>query len=172
MVEPRNLRKTFDSNFDEAKGEIRVHGRRFTTIDLVELCRHLDSLVGEKIAAVIAETHGRETGKDDLTNIRENNPNATFEKIIEALIAGGVRGGHGIAKLTTSEDETTPISLEILNPVVQASTGTCLKLVLAYWEEALSELLGKTLDKTGVSYEASKNILKCRFTVVGIPETK
>lgn len=166
------MARAFDFNFDEAKGEIRAHGRRFTTIDLVGLCRHLDSLVGEKIAGVIAETHGRETGKDDLTNVRANNSNANFEEIVEALIAGGVHGGHGIAKLRTCEDETTPISLEITNPVIRASTGTCVKLVLAYWEGALSELLGKTLEMTDVSYEASKNILKCRFTVVGIPQTK
>jgi len=61
MSAPPKFRNYLD--FEEANGEVRLFGRRFALTDLMGLCRHLDSLVGEKIAATIAGQHGREASK-------------------------------------------------------------------------------------------------------------
>lgn len=129
-------------------------------------------LVGESVAAAIVGSYGRWSGQLDLTLLRESDPNATFEKIIEAFELSDRYGGYGVTKLRRCEDQTSPFELEMRNPIFQASTGTGVKFILAYWIGALGGMIGKTLDVSHANYDASENVLRCRFTVIGVPQTK
>ncbi len=71
--------------YDETKGELRIDGRRYAAIDMQNMCRHLDSLVGPKLAETIMNNHERRLGAEDAERIRELNPNAKIEAIIRVL---------------------------------------------------------------------------------------
>ncbi|HMK83703.1 MAG TPA: hypothetical protein VK503_08295 [Candidatus Bathyarchaeia archaeon] len=173
MPKPLGLGRFFD--FDDANGEIRVFGKRRVTIDLEGLCTHLESLVGERVARTILSNHGRQSGKDKVTGLREilrGNPRPpTFDEVIEELAAGEVLSGYGVVKLRMREDEAVPVELEMRNPIVKASTGTIVTFILSYWTGSLGALLNKTLDVTNVTYDASIDTLKCQFSVIGTPIT-
>jgi hypothetical protein len=169
MPAPLNLRKVVD--FDDANGELLVYGRRQVTVDLVGLCRHLDSLVGERVAGTIVGNHGREFGKEDVARIREARSDATLGEIIEELTVGETLAGYGVVNLKMSEDQSVPVELHMRNPIIKASTGTAVKFILSYWVGVLGTLVSKTFEIGDVSYDANANTLTCRFGVIGIPQT-
>ena len=169
MSDPLKAGKLLD--FDESNGEIRSLGRRFELVDVVGLCRHLDMLVGEKVAASIVGSYGRESGREDLANLRKNNPNLTLKELIAAFSLSDLLGGYGVSEVSMREDEDVPIELEIRNPIIQASTGTAVKFVLSYWIGGLSDILEKTLEISHNSYDPKENVLRCRLAVIGVPAT-
>ena len=76
LPEPRKLRDLFI--FDEVNAEILVFGQRRAAVDLAGLCRHLDLLVGEKVAAVIVGNHSKESAKEHIVSIRAEKPKHIF----------------------------------------------------------------------------------------------
>jgi hypothetical protein len=169
LPEPRKLRDLFI--FDEVSAEILVFGQRRAAIDLAGLCRHLDLLVGQKVAAVIVGNHSKESAKEHIVSIRKKNPNTSFDEIIRALRDGEILKGFGVLKLRMQDDPSVPVELEMRNPIIKASAGTGVQFILSYWAAALSILLSETLDITDVTYEDDADLLKCRFAVVGLPGT-
>jgi len=168
MCETLSLKKFFV--FDDINAEIRVFGQRRATIDLAGLCKHLDNLVGEKVAAAIVSNHSKESAKEHIASIREKNPNANFDEIIKQLTEGEIMKGFGIVKLTRTRDNpSVPFEFEMRNPIVKSHKGTAVKFILSYWASALSILLKETLDITDALFDPDANALKCRFTVVGVP---
>jgi len=172
MPKPLRLGRFFD--FDEANAEILVFGRRCVTIDLDGFCKHLNQLVGEKVATTIVGNHNRQVGMEHVRALRETlrgNPTPpTFGEIIEELTEGEILAGYGVVNMKIREDEKVPVELEMRNPIIKASTGTAVKFVLAYWVGVLSALLNKTLDATEISYDADTDVLRCQFTVIGVPD--
>ena len=169
MLKPLRLGRFFD--FDDANAEILVFGKRCVTIDLEGLCKHLDMLVGERVAAAIVGNHCRQTGMEHVTELREalkgEPAPPTFDEIIEELIEGDILSGYGVVRLKIRENETIPVEFEMRNPIVKASTGTAVRFLLSYWLGAIGALLNKTLDTTNVTYDPNTDVLKCQFTVVG-----
>jgi len=166
MSKSSRLSEVFE--FDDVNAAILVFGQRRATIDLAGLCRHLDQLVGDKVAAVIVANHSKETAKENLASIRETNPTATFGEIIEALTEVDILKGFGLVKITRHNDQVCPVELEMRNPIIRASTGTGVKFILSYWEGVLGALLNKTLEMTDVVFDGNANV-KCRFAVIGVP---
>ena len=173
MPKPLRLGRFFD--FDEANAEILVFGKRCVTIDLEGLCKHLDNLVGERVAATIVGNHCRQTGREHVTDLREalkGNPTPpTFDEIIEELVEGDILNGYGVVKLKMRDDERVPVEFEMRNPIIKASTGTTVRFLLSYWLGAIGAVLNKTLDATDVTYDPNSEVLKCRFAVVGVSGT-
>jgi len=173
MPKPLRLGRFFD--FDDANGEILIFGKRRVTVDIDGLCAHLEGLVGQRAARTIANNHGRQSGKERVTELRETlkgNPSPpTFGEIVEALTEGEVLAGYGVVKLRMREDQVVPVELEMRNPIVKAATGTVVTFILSYWTGAFEALLNKTLDVTNVTYDADTDTLKCQFTVIGTPIT-
>jgi len=171
MPKPLRLGRFFE--FDEANAEILVFGKRCVTIDLEGLCKHLDKLVGERIAATIVNNHCRQTGKEHVTDLLEalrgNPAPLTFDEIVEELIEGDILNGYGVVKLKMRDDERVPVEFEMRNPIIKASTGTTVRFLLSYWLGAIGAMLNKTLDTTNVTYDPNTDALRCQFIVIGTP---
>jgi len=171
MPKPLKLARFFD--FDDAIAEILVYGKRCVTIDLDGLCKHLDHLVGERVATTIVGNHCRQVGMEHVRELQETlkgNPKPpTFGELIEELTEGEVLAGYGVVSLKMREDEAVPVELEMRNPIVKASTGTAVRFVLSYWAGALGALLNKTIDVSNISYDANTDTLKCQFAAIGTP---
>jgi len=171
MPNPLKLARFFD--FDDANAEILVYGKRCVTIDLEGLCKHLDNLVGERVANTIVGNHCRQVGMEHVRTLQETlkgNPSPpTFGEIIEELIDGELLAGYGVVSLKMREDQAVPVELAMRNPIVKAPAGTAVRFVLSYWAGALGALLNKTMDVTNITYDADTDSLKCQFTVIGTP---
>jgi hypothetical protein len=166
MPGPLKLRRVFD--FDDTNGEIRLFGHRYAVVDLESFCRHLDLIVGKKVAAAIVGGHARQAGRDDVAKIRESQPDATVGEIIAALVVGDILSGWGVTKLKRTENQAIPVELDVRNPIVKGAEGTGVLFVLSYWVGALSSLFNQVLEVSNVAYDASLDVLKCRFAVIGL----
>jgi hypothetical protein len=151
-----------DTVWDKVKGELIVLGSRHAAVDLEALCRHLDALVGAKVAEVIIDNHQFRLGKEDAARLREARPRATIHELLDSLIEAESLSGFGIAKLTLDE---TPgaIVVEISNPVVRGTAGGARSFMFSYWSGVLSFLLDKDLQAKDIVYDVTENLLKCRI---------
>jgi hypothetical protein len=96
--------------YDEAKGELRIDGRRYAAIQVQEMCQHLDSLLGLRLAETAMNNHERRLGAEDAERIRELNPGPKIEDVIGVLIEDDKNAGFGLPKVTITESREQPQS--------------------------------------------------------------
>lgn len=149
--------------FDETNAEIRILGRRFAAVDLADLCRHMDTLVGVRLAETIMSSHLRQSGQEDVSRIRKLSPLATPREIVDVLIDGDLVEGIGVTKVDFTENMASRVEFEMRNPVVHATEGSALSFILSYWEGAFGSIFKGTFEGGDVSYDAKTNILRCHF---------
>jgi len=149
--------------FDEKNGEIRILGRRLAAIDIADLCRHMDTLVGVRVGETIMSSHLRQSGQEDVAKVRELHPQATPREILDVLIDGDLVQGIGVTKIDFTENMPRSVAFAILNPIVHATEGSALSFVLSYWEGALGSVFNMSFQGRDVSYDSKINVLHCNF---------
>lgn len=149
--------------YDEAKGELRIEGKRYAAIQVNEMCQHLDSLVGPSLAETIMNNHQRRQGVENAERIRELNPKARIEAMIRVLTEDDRIAGFGIPKVTITDGRERLAEFEDYNPVITATEGAGKVFIVSYWAGALSVLLGQEVDGTNIVYDSAKNTLNCSF---------
>ena len=145
------------------RGELLILGRRHIAIDAEALCRHLDNCVGKKVAEVIMNNHETQTGKEDVEEMRRENPQATVPEILDLMIQEDRISGMGITRIIRAEATSEPIIVEINNPAVAKTDGSAKALAFSYWAGTLSLLFGRELVVSDVIYDQSMNQLKGRL---------
>jgi hypothetical protein len=153
--------------YDEAKGELHIDSQRYAAINVQQMCQHLDSLVGPKLAETIMNNHERRLGAEDAERIRELNPGAKIEDVIGVLIEDDKHTGFGIPKVTITGSSERPAIFETFNPVTTATEGAGRVFIASYWVGALGVLLGHEVIPTNVAYDPAKNTLSCSFIKKG-----
>ncbi len=148
-----------------AKGELRIHGKRYTALDAQALCDHLDSLVGPTVAEVIINNHEYRVGKEDAARFRLERPQATVREIIDTIIETDLLSGVGITKVTIPENPAYegPFFIEIQNPSVKAAAGAGKALLLSYWCGALSTLFDNEFEAKVISFKEVENVLSAKI---------
>ena len=149
--------------YDEAKGELRIEGQRYAAIQVEAMCKHLDTLVGTRLAETIMNNHQRRQGIENAERIRELDPSAKTEQMLRVLAEDDRAAGFGIPKITITESAEQPAKLEIYNPVITATEGAGKVFMVSYWSGALSVLLGREVDAANTAYDPTKNTLSCSF---------
>ena len=144
------------------RGELLILGRRHIAIDAEALCRHLDNCVGKKVAEVIMNNHETQKGKEDVEEMRRENPQASVPEILDLMIQEDRISGMGITRIIRAE-ATEPIIVEINNPAVAKTDGSAKSLAFSYWAGTLSLLFGIDLVVSDVSYDQSMNQLRGRL---------
>jgi hypothetical protein len=152
--------------WDRAKGELRILGKRHLALDAEALCRHLDALVGQSVAEVIIGNHESRLGKEDAERFRRGKPNASIEEIIETISETDLLSGVGLTKVTI-QGSGESVSVEISNPYVKETTGAAKSLLFEYWSGVFSYLFGKEYDSKGVYFNESTNVLTTRLVPRG-----
>jgi len=150
--------------WDEAKGELRILGKRYAAIDVESLCQHLEALVGVQVAEVIIDNHETRLGRQDAARVRQEKPQATLSEIVSHIEKSDRLSGMGITTVTFPETSDKAITVEMSNPVVKATVGAAKSFMFSYWKGVLSVLLGKEFDMNNVIYDETKSLLKCQFT--------
>ncbi len=153
--------------YDETKGELRIDGRHYAAIDVQNMCHHLDSLVGPKLAETIMNNHERRLGAGDAETIRELNPNAKIEDVTRVLAEDDKNTGFGLPKVRITETREQPAIFETFNLVITATEGAGKVFILSYWAGALGALLGQEVVPTNIVYDSTKNTLSCSFMKKG-----
>ena len=154
-----------DLVLENGKGELRILGRRYAAIDVGSLCKHLEGLVGEKVAEVIIDHHEIRLGDEDAASIRREKPEATIAELVEELSHMDRVSGIGVTNVILPNGSAGDIALEISNPILNGTKGAEKALILSYWCGALSCLLGRKLDVKNVVYDEEKNALRCEIGV-------
>ena len=148
---------------DEAKGELRIDSRRYAAINVQQMCQHLDTLVGPKLAETIMNNHQRRLGAEDAERIRELNPGAKIEDVIGVLIEDDKNTGLGLPKVRITESGEQPAIFETFNPVITATEGAGKVFIVSCWAGALGVLLGYEVNPTNIVYDSARNTLSCSF---------
>jgi len=149
--------------YDETKGELRIEGQRYAAIQVEAMCKHLDTLVGTRLAETIMNNHQHRQGVENGKRILDLDPNAKTEQMLRVLAEDDRIAGFGIAEVTITESAEQPAKLKIYNPVVTATKGAGKVFMVSYWSGALSVLLNKEVDHTNMTYDPAKNTLSCSF---------
>ena len=104
--------------------------------------------------------HETQTGKEDVEEMRRENPQATVPEILDLMIQEDRISGMGITRIIRAEATSEPIIVEINNPAVAKTDGSAKALAFSYWAGTLSLLFGRELVVSDVIYDQSMNQLK------------
>jgi hypothetical protein len=148
---------------DREKGELRFLGQRHAAVDAQSLCDHLDSLVGIVVAEVIMSNLETRLGKKDGAKLREMNPNATADELVQELVRADLVTGMGLTKASLPKDPNLPIIVETWNPIVKGSRGASKSFLFSWWCGALSSILGSELEVRSVNFDEQANLMKCEI---------
>ena len=148
-------------------GVLRVLGHRRLAIDVQTLCDHLDLLVGSKVAEVIIGNTSFALGKEDVSRVLKERPDATVLELIEFFVQDQRLSGVGVCKVNVRSEKS--VDLEIINPVLKPTSGSSKAMVVSRWCGALSELLNEKMIAEKVEYDEISDVLKCRIvaSIVG-----
>ena len=146
--------------FDEKRGEVRLLGIRQMVMNIDALCSHLDKLVGSQVAEVIMKNLELQEGKEEAERFRQNYPDGAVEDFVDLMKQYDALSGVGITSVTFSENQDRSF-IEILNPYIKRTTGSSKSLLFSWWCGALSAILHRELDLETITYDASRDILKC-----------
>lgn len=105
------------------RGELLILGRRHIAIDAEALCRHLDNCVGQKVAEVIMNNHEVQKGKEDISEMRRENPQATVPELLDLMMEEDRISGMGITRINQPGRTSEPIIVEISKPAVAKTEG-------------------------------------------------
>jgi hypothetical protein len=148
---------------DEAKGELRLYGRRYTLVDAQALCNHLDSLVGPVIAEVIMDNLESRLGRRDAQRVREEKPKAMMNELIDALEESDRLQGVGFTRVRLPENQSAPIQIEIANPCANGTTGAAKSFLFSWWKGALSILLSREFEVKDTQYDEQQDLMRCEL---------
>jgi hypothetical protein len=154
---------TDDMVFDKEKGELRFLGQRQAAVEAQSLCDHLDSLVGIVVAEVIMNNLETRLGKKDGMRVREMNPKATVDELVQQLAKVDLVTGMGLTKVSLPEDPSLPTIVEISNPIVKGSRGASKSFLFSWWAGALSSILDSELEARTVNYDEQQNTMRCEI---------
>jgi hypothetical protein len=146
---------------EKETGVLRVLGQRRLAIDVQTLCDHLDLLVGSKVAEVIIGNTSFALGKEDVSRVLKERPDATILEMIEFFVQDQRLSGVGICKVNVRSEKS--VDLEIINPVLKPTSGSSKAMVVSRWCGALSELLNEKMIAEKVEYDEISDVLKCRI---------
>jgi len=148
-------------------GVLRVLGERRLAIDVRTLCDHLDLLVGSKVAEVIISNTAFALGKEDVSRVLKERPDATVLEMIEFFVQDQRLSGVGVCKVSFRSEKS--VDLEIANPVLKPASGSSKAMLVSRWCGALSELLNEKMIAEKVEYDDLSDVLKCRIvaSIVG-----
>ena len=149
--------------WDKAKGELRILGRRHTSLDIQGLCEHLDLIIGAGVAEVLMNQHEFRLGKEDAASAHHERPEATIQELVNSFANAETLSGVGVVRVAIAETSPSAIDLEISNPCVKQTTGAAKSFLFSYWCGVLTELLGKEFKIDHVTYDENKNLMKCRI---------
>ena len=144
-------------------GELIVSGRRHMAIDIQALCRHVDLLVGPRVAAVIFNQHWFRLGREDATRVKVQKPTSDYNEIVDELVQHDRLLGLGITKLTMPPNPTSPIELEISNPCLESSDGAGKAILTSYWCGVFTFLLGREVVASKLTFD--HKVARCRLEV-------
>jgi len=147
--------------WNQEKGEIVISGRRHLAIDMASLCKHIDLLVGPRVAEVIFNQYWFRLGRQDAAEAKREKATSGFKEIIHDLAAQDQLSGLGVTKLKIPEDPNSPMELEISNPCVEASEGAGKAVLTSYWCGVLTFLLEREVTATHLSFD--QNVARCRL---------
>jgi hypothetical protein len=149
-----------DMVLDREKAELRYLGRRHAAVDAQSLCDYLDSLVGIVVAEVIMSNLETRLGKEDGKRLREINPKATVDELVQELVRGDLLTGIGATKTSLPKDPNDPIKIEIWNPIVKGLRGASKSFLFSYWCGALASLFDHEFEVQAVNYDEKANIMR------------
>lgn len=152
-----------DAVWDKAKGELRILGQRHVAIDVQGLCVHLDLILGTGVAEVLLNQHELRQGKEDAAAARKERPQATIQELVDSFSDAETLSGAGIVKASVPGASPGPIDVEISNPCVERTTGAAKSFLFSYWCGVFTELYGKEFKIGKVTYDESRNLMKCRI---------
>ena len=147
--------------FDEKRGEVRLLGLRQMVISMDALCNHLDTLVGSQVAEVIIKNLELQEGKEEAERFLRNHPDAKVEEFVNLMKRYDALSGVGITSVRFSDNQDGFIFVEILNPYIKRTSGSSKSLLFSWWCGALSAILHRELDLESITYDVSRDILKC-----------
>jgi hypothetical protein len=142
-------------------GEIVISGRRHLAVDVRSLCRHIDLLVGCRVAEVIFNQHWFALGRDDAVRAKVEKPSSNIREIVTDLAQYDRLSGLGVTRLTIPENPDSPVELEISNPCLDSSEGAGKAVLTSYWCGALTFLLGKEVVVSNLTFD--QNIARCKL---------
>ncbi len=152
-----------DPVWDKAKGELRILGQRHTAIDVQALCDHLDLILGASVAQVVLNQHEFRQGKEEAAAARKEKPQATIQELVDSFANAETLSGVGVVRVTIPETSSAPADVEISNPCVKRTTGAARSFLFSYWCGVFTNLSDKEFKIDNVTYDDSRNLMKCRI---------
>ena len=152
---------------EKETGVLKILGRRRLAIDAQTLCDHLDLLVGSKVAEVIISNTAFAIGKEDVSRVLKERPDATHLEVVEFFMQEQRLSGVGTCKVNFRSEKS--VELEIANPVLKPTSGSARAMLVSRWCGALSELLNEKMIADKVDYDEISGVLTCRIgpSIVG-----
>jgi hypothetical protein len=147
--------------WDEEKGELYILGQRQTAINAQTLCDHLDTWLASVVAETMMDDLEFRLGQEDVSRVRQQMPKATVGEILEFLCQEQILSGIGIPEVRLSDNDGTPILIEIFNPCVKGVSGAAKSFLFSWWRGALTTLLGIEMQVIDVSFNEDKNMAAC-----------
>jgi hypothetical protein len=150
-------------SWNPENGELVISGRRHMAIDIQALCRHVDLLVGPRVAAVIFNQHWFRLGREDAARIKVKKSTSDYSEIVDELVQHDRLLGSGVTKLTMPPNPNSPIELEISNPCLESSEGAGKAILTSYWCGVFTFLLGREVIASKLTFD--HKVARCRLEV-------
>jgi hypothetical protein len=150
-------------SWNHESGELVISGRRHMAIDIQALCRHVDLLVGPRVAAVIFNQHWFRLGREDAARTKLKKSTSGYSEIVDELVQHDRLLGLGVTKVRMPATPNAPIELEISNPCLESSDGAGKAILTSYWCGVFTFLLGREVVASKLTF--GHKVARCNLEV-------